>query len=910
MSPPVSAAVTAAINVPPSPGFLPAFFDRHTPPQASVAAPGADGKPRISYCADRDGSYAEFCNGKGFTRFRDEMRENIDFLIARARQLGMQDSDVVAQRLLTFYRHRFEDSYFDTHAELIDSRGKEALDHFCAMLADPRIAPDKQRTAIRNLSQGVAVCASGTVRNLIDADRDLALAVGGIRGRLWKTKEEMVRALLQAAVVATYAPTAAMEIHYVNVVWNELADDFGLVAVPESTKPGRITQGFVDDCRARVHAALSPDKVARTLAENCLEDFRARTVSDGASAIPCDSDHTEWLNIVVRDIQRGLDLTEDQLSLHAFVRIDQDNERFEVLEDPSLIAVGLLKAMNADHLLAGVPSYVTELDLGDGEHFTLYACGSTVAWLRRHAAAASAAGSWETHEDLAVIGMQGLRAWSAALGADHVDPPAAVVRQLANCTDPEQLMGVRASWLGTAAAILDLLTRLGPERASEYLAANMDYLVARLPVRERAAFVDKAMLMGKPGQSLACAWYSELWLLQHLPPAQAVEYLEENLSALIARVELEKRPVWVDAVIHMGKAGAALVRNWYIDPWALLTERDAGRQRTHLQRWIETGNVAAIDAMRVLVGGIWPVKTDPDALEGAVDQAFRDFDGHSVLYGLPTADANTIDAIHRLLEQLLSQPGEIREALASRLPALFQHAVYRSFLSLLHARDAPVIEAIHRIIRDPAILPHISHVLPSLFFNEHTHYVYPMWVLLIFGDAERLRAYGRLIIDLAAVPGMEKCLGRMMATIFDTRSVSRPARPDKRTFDRYALLSACEQGFVDAIDAYRDVLVHPAVLPHMAGILPQLVAEVPQKTWRWSAHRREALNRLFDPRCPGHAAYRRLVTHPLVLPHAAKALPSSARALRGWLAKPQPRSEPPRLSLRDQIEPFLRRLGI
>jgi hypothetical protein len=277
---------------------------------------------------------------------------------------------------------------------------------------------------------------------------------------------------------------------------------------------------------------------------------------------------------------------------------------------------------------------------------------------------------------------------------------------------------------------------------------------------------------------------------------------------------------------------------------------------------------------------------------------------------LLVADVNTIDAVHRLVAQLLSQPGETSEALAARLPMLFRHSMRHAFLSLLHTREVAVIEAIHRMLTDPAILPHIAHALPSLFFDKGSDYVYPMWVMLIFGNADRLAAYGRLLVDLATVPGMEKGLARMMATTFDAYDISRLARPDKRTFERYAILSACEQGHAAAIDAYREVLVHPAVLPHVTAILPQLVAEVPRKTWHWSAHRREALNRLFDPHCPGHAAYRRLVTHPLVLPHVSKALPSSARALRGWLATPRQRSVPPRLSLRDQIEPFLRRLGI
>ncbi len=57
----------------------------------------------------------------------------------------MADATEVEQRFQpTFYRHRFEEAYYDTHAELIDSAGKHALDNFCAMLDDERLPPDRK----------------------------------------------------------------------------------------------------------------------------------------------------------------------------------------------------------------------------------------------------------------------------------------------------------------------------------------------------------------------------------------------------------------------------------------------------------------------------------------------------------------------------------------------------------------------------------------------------------------------------------------------------------------------------------------------------------------------------------------------------------------------------------------------
>jgi hypothetical protein len=910
----------------PAHGFLPEFFKPHTAPLPSDSrSSAADNRPRTSYLPERDGSYAEFCDSENFVRYREEMRENIDFVAARCKKLGMNDAAEIEDRFHTLYRRRFDEAYYDTHAELIDSAGKRALDNFCAMLDDERLPAEKQRSAIRNLSQGVTVCASGTVRNLIDADRDLSLSSGGMRGKLWKAKEETVRAVLQDAVVQRYGPGLGFnvnEIHYVNAAWNHLADTLGLSRIPDWMMASYLDDKFLALCQDMVFAALSPDKIAKKIAEDCLSDFRSRTVFDPESpSVPCDDTQTEWLTIVAGDIMRDLGLAEGELSLHAFVQIDSDAQRYQVHDDPSLIALALLRVMNADRLLADVPEQVAEFGTEDGRCIALYSYRASLAWqLQQHTEAARAP-SWDAHQDAEVMDVAGLRAWSKARGPDAADPPAATVRQLLRSTDPEDIMSVRAAWLGSADAILGLLKRLDAVQAIQYLGDNLSYLALRFPDGERAAFIDEVVHLGEPGRALARLWYSELGLVKRLAPAQAMEYLEENLQSLRAGIPPAERAAWADAVMHLGEPALSLVPAWYPHLWALLGEGNAAEGRTRLEHWIQSDNVPAIDAVRELMQQGWGVRDGQACPDSAIDQAFSCYDGAPIVQKLASSGSPAaVDALHRLLRQLLSGPPEIRDQLASRLPALFADRDNPPLLPASRARDAATIAAIHRMIVDPLILPHIAKDLPTILAGSKPGSLYPIWDAMVHGRAANVQAFGALLVDVAGVPGMEKILPCLLMPNVSIMEMSPQVVRSKELFPFYKLLTSSErdsysqQGpITEVIKAYHALLIHPAILPHVQMVLHGLVPGVPDPAWRQSAYHRELLHRLFDTHLPSYAAYREMVKDPLIAPHVLSALPKGSKAIRARLAQKNPVVDAGhpgvRSSIADRIDRFLRRFA-
>ncbi len=174
-----------------------------------------------------------------------------------------------------FFASRFELAHFDTHAHLLDSVGKRALDNICDMIRDERIALDTKRSVIHDLSRGLNVCASGTTANLIAADRDLALSSEGIRPALWKVKHDITHDILLRAVSTEYAQVrhyTGNEIHYFNSAWNYVATSVGLSEIPD-LMARNLPHAFLEHCRNEVHAAMTPVGLARVMAKQCLEIF-------------------------------------------------------------------------------------------------------------------------------------------------------------------------------------------------------------------------------------------------------------------------------------------------------------------------------------------------------------------------------------------------------------------------------------------------------------------------------------------------------------------------------------------------------------------------------------------------------------------------------------------------------------
>ncbi|WP_427183350.1 hypothetical protein ACL598_14475 [Bordetella bronchialis] len=872
-------------------GFQPAFFKRRTPaPVQEAAAPAHPRGPRARYHADRDGSHARFCEGSRFTRYREEVRENVAYIAALCAELEMPDAADIEQRFLTFYSRRFEKCYFDYEdLPLIDSAGKRSLDNFCAMLGNPRLRAPQKAAAIRDLSLGLVVCASGTTANLIAADRNLSLSTGSLLDRLWLAKDDLVRNVLLEAVYARYGNgkhAIAWELHRVYNLWNGIADEFGLCRIPHHPAENADPELLVS-CRQKVLEALTPDRIVAPIADECLAMFRDRALADPqAISGRLDEGRLAFFHEVLDDIRRHTGLSSDQLDLHVFIELADEGDGYRVRDDASLIAVELLRIMDTHGLLAGAPARLFELVERDRWRVEVFLYGDRISWCLHRALSAGDVASWQDHRDAEALDASVLHAWPWAEGPDAAAPPRPAIRQALRGDDPPAVMAIQARWLGSAQDILDALGRLDAEQAARYLGRNLPYLLSDFPVAEREALIRGVMHLGEPAWVLAREWYSELTLVTHLPAAAAARYLRDHAPSLLANVSAELRGDWMDKVMHLGEAAHVLARAWYADAWTLLTEKRDGRRITRWEYWIRTDNIDALDSVHALLMADWPALGEGRARAVPVDPPERRYDawctdreGRLALSKNP----DTVHAAHRVLRRLCAGAPGVDGRLAGRLAPWFPFRLAR----LLAAADAPTKEAFRAMLVDPALLPHIVEDLPFILSGDAPYRGYPASQVLAAGDAAVVRAYGDLLADMvAAFRAGPWLVGLLLGKWPSPPTSVKDLFGSRDGRDSYSLANV---DGADVIAAYRDVLVHPAILPHIAHALPELVLGAPSPDARraskpWPRFQRKLLDRLFDATRPGHAAYVDMARDPAILPHILQALPPGCSAIQASLA--------------------------
>ncbi|CAM3376640.1 Ankyrin repeat domain-containing protein [Bordetella sputigena] len=469
----------------------------------------------VSYSEALHGSHNDFCNSPDFAVYTEEVRSQLSFLAEFCRRHEARDHEAIAAGLRTFFNHRFDDPhYFSTRAAIVDSHGKQSLDEFCWMIRHEAIDAQIRKAAVRDLALGITECADGAVSNLVSAARKLALAIGGIRGKLWSIKEETARNTLLAVVHESFAwkPTyhAGNEIHYVTTAWNSLAPWYGFeedadgMRMPEAQEPA-----FLALCSQRLRAALTPDRLARTMAESCQARFNSHSPPESqGSALAWTPAVQEMLQGKLREIGEDFGLTwedgdrldaatqrwtrrESDLRLGSFVVLEHvagiDGDAgdgacaWRLRTDPSLIALDILRTMAELGLLSqgSLPRNLGEWIEDDETRAALFVYGE-LAWVARATRQEHFdAPLWQARGlDVEPATLPDLRQWQdARLDSEQV-PPATAIHQAVRATAVARLTDMPIRWLNDGPAAESFLLRLGPEAASAYLAANAPSIAA------------------------------------------------------------------------------------------------------------------------------------------------------------------------------------------------------------------------------------------------------------------------------------------------------------------------------------------------------------------------------------------------------------------------------------------------
>jgi hypothetical protein len=835
--------------------FKPEFFQlRAEEPRASDPGQGGDARPRTRYCEDTHRTHAEFCAGPDFILYQQEVWRNLDLLANFCRSHGMPDANRIAARFNRFYGHRFHQQYFDRYVEVVDSQGKQSLDNFCDMIRDVRIPLHRKRAAIRNLSEGVLVCASGVTANLINADRDLALSTQGIRATLWKAKEDFVRGDLLEAMSAAFSGKPGYkgnEIHYVSAAWNYIADSVGLPIIPDAD--ARILElSFLNDCQRKILDAMTPDRFACFIAEQLLGMFVSSLARRGrGSSGPCSVRVNDAFQEILKGIQLERQLQPEALGLHAFVRLDDSGEHYEVRRDPSLIARDLLSLMHEEGLVNAAPVNCGKWIDSNGLSCALYIYGSGLAWRAVPSATPPGVSAWDAGQDAELLTISDLRAWCGTWLPGGEAPPAVALRQAIHGAEPQDLDDIPVSWLDDSQFTLALLDKLSGGNADRFLQANLQYFLTVFPVEDRDHLIDMHFGSGPAILTMARHWYPSPWALMGLDAPSDRSRLQHWMACGNWRA--------IDALWCETDGRRYLDTGLYVFDEMIVDVLTGSAKRPILYEAMAKGFTQAIAAWHRLLSD--PTVTGrigrrlPEILAG------KGGDGCAALtMALHEGHAGAIGAFHRLVADPAITP-HIRR----KLPGLMAALSGAGAPGLLHAMElgnADAIKAFHAMLVDPAVFPHIEHSMASLLIAQTSTGTTALVQAMLLGKGGAIRAYHAMLIDARVLPYTIHSLSRLLNA--------------ERADGKSGLAASLDKGNADAIKAFHELLADPLLAPHIARLklLPKLLAArtpigYPGLAFALEKGRTDAIK-----------AFHGLLTDPAILPHVKRVLPKLLAAKR------------------------------
>ncbi len=325
------------------------------------------------------------------------------------------------------------------------------------------------------------------------------------------------------------------EIHYVNTAWNIVADRYGFEKYPDGIRMLEARdRRFLFNCNAQLKSVTDAGPAFLTIAETCQARFNDQ--------VPTAIEHscgtwTTGIEALCADKLQGIGdefgLTcddelrfnpEDQawkpregdLRLKSFLKLEEngDTATYRVRNDPSLIALDLLRSMAGLNLLrnVGIPK-----SKGNGRSRT--GCARPFSrmenwhgWPEPSAGMPSKARfgkarEWKSSRLRCRICCNVMPGSLEAMRA----PAEVVLSQAIRATDAAQLVQMPARWLPGTALLERLLRRLDEGEATAYLARNAADLGTELANRKRYKVLGCIMRLGlsKAIPGVIAQWFAE-----------------------------------------------------------------------------------------------------------------------------------------------------------------------------------------------------------------------------------------------------------------------------------------------------------------------------------------------------------------------------------------------------------------
>lgn len=821
--------------------FAPEVFEHFAPRAPSAdSIPGKEDAPRagVHYRAAIHGDHSAFRLSPDYHQYRVELYSEVEFLCEFCRRQSMPDADKIALRFKEFYHHRFPQSFlgdqhlyrfmndnedmlpfFEGYEYLIDGQGKETLDHICDMIRDPRIPIEKKTAAIRNLSMGIDVCATGAVSSLISAEAELAISSDGIRTAVWRVKQRIAEDAVRQEAFEKYSNWQRYkqnEIHIVNAGWNQIAGTIGLTPRIDPFAAKYYGSIAFETSREKFSHAMTPDQVARIIADEIQGIFSSRFAEQGWTLSgDCSDGVNQVFENILCSIRQQYQLAPEDLRLSSFIRLDDGGTRYRVRSDVSLIARDLLRVMRAENLLTedSLPVDQGQWTDSDGTRHALLTFGSALAWCADQPGAPSDTSAWSLDTDAEQLTMPDLHAWWEARGSGRevfssVFPPAALSAALRQAVDgavPADIDNIPSRWLTDVENLFIVLPHMTNDAVQRCLHATLPYFIEPLSDEVCARLIDVAM-------------------------GKSTDVLE-------------------------------LARSRYPNPWKLLSEPRDKRGDTRLQYWMATDNGVAIDAWRQTAIDNPDSDTGTQGRDQDVFETLRGLKSKPALNVAMTAgNANAAAAWCRLA----SAPGVI-DRLGKRLVELLEAKDADGCTALGRALDngrAQALEAFHDLLANPATAERIGSALHRVL-KAHLKAGAPgLLRAMQNGHACSVQVFHAMLVAPTVLPRIESALPDLVRARAPRTGIPGLTSRARTT----GFVQAMKYGYADVIRAFHVMVVHPRILPKIAKSLPTMMTDKGPDGTGFLAmaleYGRAGAIRMFSD----------MVADPLIRPHVEKVL--------------------------------------
>ncbi|ANH68687.1 hypothetical protein [Mitsuaria sp. 7] len=419
--------------------------------------------------------FIAFRAGPDWSRARAQMQASIDTLKTFAARQGIPDATLTRFQQNLMVR---DGAYYESYLPQLFGRGKRLLAACAAGIGDDALRQEDRRAIFQRMIAGMSLCGIRIVNDLARAHDALGiLRDGNLRRRaavsvrnvmeqegLWVEQHTPLRPGRQRRL--------SLEVHFVTAAIAELRlsgreprrDD------PLISYTGRVAD-LVEPLRERLVKTLTPLRVARQLADDCLSrvsselatwlggeplDLMAgtRPAPDGATS------HCARLLTLVQ----GMAAAYGPLTMDAFVR--SRSGALTLHRDAALVAVQIRRNLAAQDLaLPPRERPIFEWPAADGPR-RLVLIDDELA-IKRAGSGATAVDALPEARHLHRVEYAGLlQEPSPGVGVDRLDPGerSALFAVMLRNASGEELLDLPHGWLGHCGDLRELAERLGDDR--------------------------------------------------------------------------------------------------------------------------------------------------------------------------------------------------------------------------------------------------------------------------------------------------------------------------------------------------------------------------------------------------------------------------------------------------------------